>query len=426
VTDTVRGNTRPTADREPTGAPAPAEADDERRRSILAPAIAVAALLATAVFAVTQLTGGANASGADSPQAAGTALLAAIDDEDVLGVLDVVLPSERDTLRDPTIQLVTELQRLGVLSDDAGVSGAGGGDLELTDRRVVVTPTNAADIADVTVSASTTTDASQLPLGDLVEVDDQPGGTRRFSLPLATVRVDGRWYLSISYSLAERARRELPGAPAIPSVGLRATGADSPAAAVDALLDAIESRDASALIRTLDPHEFGALQRYAPRFIGDLQAWIDGLDATVTIDEPTYRVSGSGTTRAVTFAGLGMTYDIGDRTGTVSLEDGCWSITAGTGGATSCASVDRPADLDDIVPDAAAVNDLVGSVDGAFVDYVDPGIIVTRVDGKWFVSPVTTALQQSVAVARALDRDELDRLMPAAERLVDQLVRAGE
>ena len=68
------------------------------------------AIVGAGVFAISQLTGESASGGAATPEEAGLAMLAAIEDEDVLGMIDVLLPGERETLRGPVTDLVDELR----------------------------------------------------------------------------------------------------------------------------------------------------------------------------------------------------------------------------------------------------------------------------------------------------------------------------
>ncbi len=97
---------------------------------------------------------------------------------------------------------------------------------------------------------------------------------------LATVKRDGRWYLSAFYSIAENAR---DGGADIPDQALAAPGADTPDGAVQAIFDAVDDLDLEALIAALNPNEAEALQRYAPMFIDEAQRALDDLDAKVAV-----------------------------------------------------------------------------------------------------------------------------------------------
>ena len=90
-------------------------------------------------FAVNAMTGSSDG-GADSPEAAVREFFDAVNDEDVLGAIDVVLPGERRTFKDPLVRFVEQLQRLDVLGDDADLAKIGGVDLQVTLDDVQVEP----------------------------------------------------------------------------------------------------------------------------------------------------------------------------------------------------------------------------------------------------------------------------------------------
>ena len=111
-----------------------------RSKAVMAGAVlAVLAVGAAGVFAVSRFTGAA-AGGAASPSELGTALFTAIDNEDVLGVTDLLLPGERDLFRQPMIDLVSELSRLEVLAPEADLANIAGVDITLGGTSVTARP----------------------------------------------------------------------------------------------------------------------------------------------------------------------------------------------------------------------------------------------------------------------------------------------
>ena len=385
--------------------------------------VGVVALGAAGVFAVGQLR--SNSSGAASPEAVGTEFMAAMEQEDVLGVMDLLLPGERDVFRQPMVDLVSELSRLEVLSDNATLADLAGLDIEMTNESTQVEPTNVADISNITMTAtlSASIDGDQLPIGDFVRdlagdgftpSDlDQPTATEEFSLPMTVVEDGGRWYLSLLYTAAEAARGQL-GEP-IPDVGLTPSGGVNPEGAVDALLDGVEQLDLGKVIAAINPNEAEALQRYAPLFLDDVDelARDAPLDWQVTRSE--YDVAGSGSKRFVTITALRIDGSADGTVFSVELADGCLLIEADGEGVDTCdlaaIEADTPATLDDFFGGSLEITELTTAFGEAFADYEQPGITVQEVDGQWFVSPIGSGFDQFLAVLRALDRDEIDRLI---------------
>ncbi len=418
----------PTAQYPTTPAALSTAADQPRRRSggtIAAAVIGVVALLGAGVFAVTRIAGGDDGGGADSPQAAGEALLSAVEAEDALGVIDVLLPGERETLRGPLTDLVSELRRIEVLSDTADLAAVGGIDIELADEQVAVVETNVEDIVNLAISgrASASVDGEALPIGDLLldndanpsDLTQEAGEPEPFELPLTAVREDGRWYVSAFYTIAEQIRQDMEDPPEIPAEGIPAVGGDTPEDAMDNVLDGIEALDLQGVIGSLDPQEFEALQRYAPLFIEDAQAELDQADAAITIDDPEYSVSGSGSTRSVGIDYLRVTIDVEDDPGTITLDGGCWTVAARDDTLNTCELVDDLPQLEEMFDDPQPVQDLIEAFQTAFDDYENPGFTVKEVDGGWYLSPMTTVADQLLAVLRAVDRDEIEELTAAIE-----------
>ena len=178
----------------------------------------VLAVGGAATFAAMQMTGGT--AGGGQRLEVGEQVLASLENEDVLGLLDVLLPGERELFRQPAIDFVAELSRLEVLSPAADLAKIDGIDLSVTGGSVQVRNTNVADITNIELSGelTATVDGEALPIGDLlrdvaddVEADlselDETTSTE-LDAPLTAVEVDGRWYLSLFYSAAESAPYE--------------------------------------------------------------------------------------------------------------------------------------------------------------------------------------------------------------------------
>ena len=416
----------PTVELEPTTPPTPA-----RKRStgvVVAATVGGLAILGAAAFGVTRIVSDSGGGGAATPEEAGLALLTALENEDVLGIMDVLLPGERETLKDPLVDLTDELSRIEVLSADASLAHVAGVDIELHDEQVKVERTNVDDIVNLELSArgSGSIDGEQLPLGDLVkdnlpddvdlsdlDASGQPDDEFE-SFPITAVEEDGRWYLSVFHSIAENARRNAEPPVDIPAQGVTPTGGDSPEDAVDAFLDGVQKLDLEAIIASLNPDEFQALQRYAPIFLDDAQASLDRAVAdegvTVKVADPEYTVSGSGDTRSLSIDYLKVDVTAEEETVTVEYEDGCWKMSGGGENVNSCDLAGDTSTLDEMFDDPEPVKALLNTIQQSFSDYENPGFIVKRVDGQWFLSPVATLSEQLLAGLRALDRDEIEKL----------------
>ena len=390
--------------------------------------VAVVALLGAGGFAVSRIASGDDG-GAASPTEVGTRLMDALAAEDALGVVDLLLPGERDMMRQPLIDFVDNLKRLEIVDDSANLEKFGGIDIVFADVEVVPTDTNVDDVSGIRITAlgTSTINGEEVPIGDLLldeafggdrpELDSDPAETD-VDWKLATVKRDGRWYLSAFYSLAETVR---DGGYDIPETGVVARGADTPEGAVQAIFDAVDDLDLEALIAAFNPNEAEALQRYAPAFIDDAQASIDEMGATIAFSDTEFTVTGDGERRSVAVDGFSMTASVDDQEITLEGTGGCMVITADGSTTDTCEdgnAIDSAIDMMGI-GENEDVTALIQTVRDAFSDMKPVGITVQQVNGKWFVSPVGSYADLVLAVMSALDKDELTDIIDGIRKITE-------
>ncbi len=384
---------------------------------------AATALVAAGAFAMVRVTGGGGAAGgAATPTEAVEKFVESINAEDLLGAMDVMLPGERRTFRQPMIDAVAELQRLDVLGASARLDGIDGADVEITLGELTIDEA-APDIATVHLSghAKASVDTGRMPIGDfLVEgilggerptgtntAEGDFGGVDGQSVPLTTVERDGRWYVSLWYTIAEAARRDAGAELPAVAEAIAPRGAASPEAAVGQMIEAITSFDLEAVIAGMNPDEAEALQRYAPIFLGDGQdqldtvvsdagarltvadlaydVTVDGDDATVGIEAFTINGAAEGATVKVAYDGSCTTMELDGADGDTQQSTTC--------------DDDASSELG-----RSGLGFLVRATQGA-------GIRVSMVDGKWYVSPFGTITHSFVAVLQEMKRSDLDGLV---------------
>ena len=380
---------------------------------------AAAVLVVVAGFFAYQQLASADG-GADSPEEAVSALMEALSDEDVVGMAEVLLPGERRTYVDPMLEGVGHLQRWGVLDEGLDTSDVAGFDFEVSDldvRAEMVT----GDIANVFASGSMTAslDGASLPVGDLLEERalqgqdmselDEPAETSPFDdVMITTVQEDGRWYVSMMYTLAETARREAGMLPIEPADGVAPVGAGSPEEAVDGMVQAITDLDLRAVVSRLNPDEAQALQRYAPLFLDEAQAEIDaelaGSGLEIRIDDLQYDVVRRDGVAIVQFRGFSLSGSADGEEMSMTFDGECSVVTADGETEEICAGDGPGIDLTDTP---------VGDLEEMFSDMDEVGLVVAQRDGQWFVSPVRTYSDLLLSVMRAIDRDELERIIDA-------------
>ena len=425
----------PAADTDAMASVVPADTTGKRSKGKMAGGlIAVVALLGAGGFAVTKIVAGAHG-GAGSPTEVGTRLMDSLAAEDALGVVDLLLPGERDTMRQPLIDIVDNLKRLGIADKGASLSKVGGLDIAFEGVDVETTNTNVDDISDIRIRATGTAsvDGATVPIGDLL-IDEAFGGhrpdlhsdaqTSDVDWKLATVKRDGRWYLSAFYSIAENARA---GVGDIPTTGIVAHGANTPDGAVQAVFDAVHDLDVSALIATLNPNEAEALQRYSPMFVDAAQSTLDGLDAKIAFSDVKLTVNGDGDRRSVAVDGFKMTASGQGTDVTVDDHDGCMVITSNDTTIDSCKVAGTLNDAFGVLglDKNEDVKSLVKTIQDAFSDMKPIGITVQNVDGKWYVSPIGTSLDILLAELTALDKNDLTAIIDGIKKVVASLSTDG-
>mgnify|MGYP001578819276 CR=1 FL=1 len=413
------------------GVAAPSAPKRSRAKTVGALA-GVGALVAAGAFAVVTITGNDEKGGAASPTEVGTLLTAALDNEDVLGVIDLLLPGEREAFRDPIIDTFDNLRRLGVLADDASLSAIGGVDIKLTDVVVRDTTTNAPEIVNLELSGSATVsvDGEKVPLGGLLiddvfegerpDMDADPQTEEFEDVPLTVVQRDGRWYLSAFYTVAEQARADTDLD--IPATGVAPKGADAPEGALDDMLEAVSDQNLERLIGLLDPTEAEALQRYAPLFLDDAQAELDDAGIHVSISDTAFSVSGSGSRRFVLVDAITIEATDGNSTFALAFADGCATVSFDGDEKKMCTS--DLSDLDQLLDDAGLTDakelkDLITTLQRALDDYEPRGVAVHEVDGEWYVSPIQTYAVTINDVLAAFDRDELSDVIADIRAVID-------
>ena len=381
--------------------------------------VAVIALVGGGAFAFTKIRGNETSGGAASPSAVGTALTTALSAQDALGVVDLLLPGERATFRQPLLDMIDNLKRLEILDGTANLGKVGGLEIGFANVAVTVNETNVADISNIVVTGDSTitVNGATVPIGDLLidkafdgdrpEMDAEPQN-ESVEWKMTTVENDGRWYLSLFHTIAEQAR----GDQLIPDAPIALNGASSPEGAVDRLLQTISDQDLEGLLGTLNPNEAEALQRYAPLFIDDAQQELDNQGIEWKITNTEFQTKGSGSQRSVGVTSLRFEATL-DGSEILLDYDGKCAVTTIDGEKTSScdSSSSDSSSIDQLIESLGDDNDglakLLTTMRDAFADYDAAAIVTQQVDGKWFVSPLGSTFGLLNGALAALDKDEL-------------------
>ena len=410
---------------------------------ILAGLVAAVAVVAAGVFAVNALQAEDNA-----PEDPVRAMFEAAEKSDVLGVLEQLLPGERDALREPLTDFVEQLNRLEVL-DDADLNGIDGVALAV-DGLELESDKQSDDLALVRVTGGTGSyriDLAELPLGDFVldiighplkgtDADASPLAMEDEDDAIATVKRDGRWYVSIGYSMAEQARREAGLELSQLGDGVSPAGGESPEDAVEAMFGAMTSLDVRRMLALLAPDEVGAAQEYAGLFLPAAEEGIGEASGmfSLQIDDLELDSDTDGDEAVVKVRSAEVSGSIGGMS--FSYADGC-------------ATVQAPAEMGGGAPERICSGDDPTSIFGLFggfpfggpggfgTDAVEPpklsfegeqpdvGIVTTRVDGRWYISPTRTVLDSLVASLELFERADLDAIREYIEELIGSFTAWG-
>jgi hypothetical protein len=407
-------------------APPPAQSAPRRSRTkMVLTSVAVVLAVVAGGFALVSLT---ESDGAASAEDAVQGLFDAVDDQDAIGVAESLEPSERRILLDALEEAETQARRVDVTDDGLDLRAVDGVDLAVENLRLQAQPLDDETVAVDVVAGhiSSRTQLSKMPIGPVVQevidrneeagegVDDatedeiELAGTR-----IVAVKRGGGWYVSAFYSLAEEIRLgdEVPHAYPTASTAIPAVGADSPEAAVREGVAAAVKADVRRLIELTPAEEARVLHTYGPILVDEAK----GSETGATVEDLDLKVSDApGGRKKVSATSMKLTIDTRwDRQ--VTTYDGTCSTTTWEYtdpeeyGYEEGETGDTWTQCDDDMSTSL-------SPFGLFNVFYAPGgldVIVEEHDGKWFLSPTGTLVQNTVGVLEGLDRDEVRRIARA-------------
>ncbi len=402
------------------------------RVGLIAAAIAVAG---GGAFAVSRAL--SEPAGAQSPEEAVTEMFAAVENEDVIGLTEMMLPSERESMVEPMIDLFAELERLELLDADydpaAAAEAAEGLDFTVTGLDFTTTSLGEGVArADITAGVVTVTgDIDDIPFGDRADRELGPDVLSEtineeivdFSdetdAEFVIVEEDGSWYVSFWYTVAEAARTQA-GEP-VPSfgAGVVPVGADSPEGAVRLMLEEAVDLDAEGVISSLDPSEFRALYDYAPLFLDDADAGVAELRQQLAENDVSWSLDrvdlSSGESRGRTVVQInGFAFS--------ATGDG-QSVSADFDG--DCITIIVDQQIDETCIDEQ-MNGL--ELPPAYADFVEEytsGITVVERDGRWYVSGMPTIIGAYTDLLASLEPQDIDEFTSFFKDSLDGALGSG-
>ena len=362
-------------------------------------AAGVAALVLVSALAVSAVVG---SGGSDSPEGAVRRLADALSHEDPLAAADVIAPDEVRTLHgtlDAAAHKAAELQLVQTAGAplsgiDFNVSGLklstqslGNGYSKVTvEGGTFSASTHKAKFSPLMQKALRNTDdnSSQADLSQLA-------GTHRLPTFVVVVRQGGSWYVSAAYTTLEYVREwnQLPAADfGAGERDVATLGADSPDAAVQDSVRALQRNDWTKLMTMVSPREIPFYDYRAAfnELIRKREAESAAPSTNFTIDAMTTNAQIDGDTAKVTLNASGTT-----DSGKWKLEGGCFTPPDTSTPAITCGE-----------------GDFLGLISTPY-SALDKGSQFTAIKhgGRWFVSPVGTVLDVVDKWISTLDRRTL-------------------
>lgn len=268
----------------------------------------VAALLGAVGFTTVALTG-AGTAGAASPEAAVAEFLDAAGDEDVLGMVDALDPTEVGVVRSGLQEARAEAVSADIVTESFSLDDLSGLDLSFTDLSFTAEPlVEGVTVVEVGGAVGWSLDPATFPAGSEVAelLGDGGAGSAaldEIELPSVVVAVerDGRWFVSGSYTVLEWLRQvnDLPA----PTTVLPAVGAATPEQAATGFLGGLVGGDIEGAFAITPPGEGDAVRTYAPILAAELDGamagtWASGFD--LALSDVGYTVEGDGARRWLT------------------------------------------------------------------------------------------------------------------------------
>lgn len=366
-------------------------------------AAGVAALVLVGVLAVNAAVG--SGGGAGSPEAAVHRLADAISHEDPLAAADVIAPEEVRSLRDTVSNAERRAAELKLV-ETAGAPLAG---VDFDVAGLDLSSESLGDgVSKVTITngefRASTHKAQFSPLMQKALHGSKDNSAEKNLATLTgpdrptfvvTVRRNGNWYVSAAYTLLEYVREvnDLPAADFGSGERAVATlGADSPDAAVQDAMHALQQRDWSKLLTLVAPDEIPAYDyRAALTALATRTDSTDGNNGWFTLDSLSTSAQVDGDHAHVTLHAAGTT-----DSAKWSVDGGCFAVTPNdTSEGSSFSYCDEH---------AAAY--------GLFLfpfSTVDRNtqVSLVRKDGRWFISPADTVLDSVNSWIDRLDQRTL-------------------
>jgi hypothetical protein len=350
---------------------------------------------------------------------------------DLIGALDDLPPGERAAVSTPFKDAVNELKRNDVIKPDANLNKVSGvtfsatgltyapGNVVVSDHVQVVKLTD----GKLTVSGST----AQLPFtrdfmravgaGKVAsrsgtQTVDIGAEVRRTDKPIriAAQRVDGKWYPSLFYTIADNATTDDGQPPPAASDTIPAVGASSPDDAVRSMLHALIGGNPRRAIELLSPDEMQVMHDYGKTIVA--KSNLHGSSASLKDITFTDSKVGGGTKVSLKSLQIGGP---GGQTITIEADGSCLKVSATGQSRTLCGSQV----LQGISASSGGMSLTAAqrtALTHLFAGISKVGVITTEHDGKWYVNPVRSFAELGSTLLAGLQDGDMQALLSLANR----------
>jgi hypothetical protein len=381
------------------GAPKP------KRTGLVVGVIVAVVVLALGGIGVWYVTGrgAGTATGAATSQDAAAKLVADVSNSDLVGLVNDLAPAEASLIKDTMSSSNDQLKRLQIVKPgtdwqkQTGLTSSGlkfdDSAAEKINDHLTITKLVAGRItinADWTKSGFTDefmkaafpdgvpgTTNSTVDIGKIVRHTGNP-------IRIATIKVNGTWYPSLFYSVADAGLRSAHKS--WPTTGLPAVGAATADLAVKQFVQALLDGDFSKAIEMTSPDEMAVLHDVGPVIL-DMAGNVGSSGVTLRDVQINDQIVPGGVDAVVT----GVTIVKDGQEIKVTEGNGCFTITDVSGGQSQqmCAS-----DLEQAIGQSAGIlpagfGSLVKRLTDTFMN-IHIGIVTSQHNGQWYVSPGRT------------------------------------
>jgi hypothetical protein len=405
--------------------PAGPQAPKKRKGPVIA---AIAAVLVVALGVAGTIfflnRGSEDQAGQANPTEAATNLVNSLSQGDVLGVLESLTPAESALMVDFNAKSTQRLKELNVYKDDADPDKLHGAAIEaknlkydekgaekvndhLTITKLVGGTVGVhanlkempftqefmdAAFPDGMVAESTD---EEVDVADVVKETGEP-------IRIATVNVDGEWYPSLFYTVADYALTD--AGKEWPSTSIANNGADDAEGAVKEMVQASVNSDIERVIELLPPDEMGALHDAGPALLEEMGATSPaaGVEISTLDTEVTDAESGG---KKVMLSQLEVTVE--GETVKIHRDGDCYVAEVQGENQPLCAE-DVGQEMGGSTMSPEMQQALTHLATGMLKN---TGVVATEFDGKWYVSPLRTYTELGLSAISDLTPEDVIALV---------------